>query len=474
MANGQRTLSSIEQSIEDLRGDEQRLRTELEGANTNRSKLIEQRLDQFRSLAQVRTRNALSDGVINEADHLSHQVQALLKARQKSTANLKIQLSGAEKKYKQNLADYEKLVSEITALEKRLDKLAEQARTELADNNDYKNQQSLIEKASAIYERAKEKTGQAEQDRESKGKPYKQDPLFMYLWQRKYGAQSYKPNNLVRWLDGKVARLVRYHDARANYAVLLEIPVRLNEHLEMLGEDLAVKQDGLDDIEADKVRQLAGEDLVAELKKARLDQTKRHGELERTAAENSDIEAQLNRYAKGLDHPFLKAIELSAAFLEQKSLKSLMNLARQTPTPTDDELVDHIADIDASTDKIGKENTERRNQLETLFKRKEELIQLADNFRRARYDDPSSVFTPEDELGVFLEELVGGLITGAEYWSRAQSRHHWSSRPADPFRRQSSFPPFDFGSGGLGGGGFGGGGGGSFGSRPDFTTGGGF
>ncbi len=43
---------------------------------------------------------------------------------------------------------------------------------------------------------------QAEADREEKGKPYRDDPLFMYLWEGGYGTKSYRANNLVAWLDG--------------------------------------------------------------------------------------------------------------------------------------------------------------------------------------------------------------------------------------------------------------------------------
>ncbi len=52
----------------------------------------------------------------------------------------------------------------------------------------------------------------------------------MYLWDRQYGLPGYKACGLTRWLDGKVARLIGFADARANYARLNEIPERLREH----------------------------------------------------------------------------------------------------------------------------------------------------------------------------------------------------------------------------------------------------
>ena len=465
--SGQQTLASIEKSVEQLRDDESQLRKLMEDANSERSKLIEQRFENIRTLAIVRTRTALSDGVIDEADRLSYKVRALLQARSKTIKTLKARLTKSQKKYKQDNADYQTLLLALVKLEDKLDTLAKQARKDLANNKDYKPLLSALEKAHTIYKKAKAKTLQAKEDREKKGRPYRDDPLFTYLWERKYGSHDYKQNALIDWLDGKVAALVGYHDARANYAVLLEIPERLSQHLERLSKKLAEKQERLDVMEADRVRQLAGHDLVKELETARKKQSKLHQDLERSAAENSDIDAQLNLYAQGADHPFKQAIKMSARFLEQKSLEDLMELARQTQTPSDDDLVKHISNIDVKTRKLRRENEKRHEKLETLFTRKEELLRLSDDFRRARYDDPASVFTPQGDLNIFLEELLRGVITGAEYWARAQSRHHWSDRPADPFRRQSSFPPFDFGGGGMRGGG-------SFGGGGDFTTGGGF
>src|SRR5690606_31028903 len=84
----------------------------------------------------------------------------------------------------------------------------------------------------AVAEEALRKTEQAEADRDDKGRPYRDDPLFIYLWEAGYGTANYRANNLVRYLDGLVARLVGFHKARPNFAMLNEIPLRLREHAE--------------------------------------------------------------------------------------------------------------------------------------------------------------------------------------------------------------------------------------------------
>src|SRR5690606_20680327 len=62
------------------------------------------------------------------------------------------------------------------------------------------------------------------------------DPLFMYLWNRGYLTPQYRAGGIVRWLDGKVARLIGYAEAQANYARLVELPVRLREHADRMAK----------------------------------------------------------------------------------------------------------------------------------------------------------------------------------------------------------------------------------------------
>ncbi len=82
--------------------------------------------------------------------------------------------------------------------------------------------------------RAEAKAVQAEADREEKRRPYEADPLFMYLWRRRYGTREYRASNLVRYFDRKVAHLIGFETARINYAMLMELPDRLREHAESL------------------------------------------------------------------------------------------------------------------------------------------------------------------------------------------------------------------------------------------------
>jgi hypothetical protein len=82
-----------------------------------------------------------------------------------------------------------------------------------------------------IAAEANKKASQAEADRARKKGPYKSDPLFMYLWRRKFGTSNYPSGFFVRYFDAKIAALINYRDARANYAMLNQIPDRLDKNV---------------------------------------------------------------------------------------------------------------------------------------------------------------------------------------------------------------------------------------------------
>ena len=64
-----------------------------------------------------------------------------------------------------------------------------------------------------------------------KGKPYDDDPLFMYLWNKKHGQAEDTERRLRRGSSTARSRASSVIGTRAaNYAMLKEIPARLREH----------------------------------------------------------------------------------------------------------------------------------------------------------------------------------------------------------------------------------------------------
>ena len=484
MQSGRETLAGIEEALGDIKSQETALARELEGANRERVGLVADRLDALRRLAAIRARDAMADGVIDEADNLTQQVRGILEARLKTIAGLEDRQGKAEAARAEHIARQDEQTRRIAELEDRLDRFGAEARNLLKADARYGELAEHHAALSATLDKATEKAEQVTRDEHEKGLPYRNDPLFMYLWRRKMGTPEYQASGIVRMLDEWVAGLVRYTDVRANYAILTEIPVRLRAHAEDVRKQVAEAKASLDELEAEKTRELAGGDLIAELKRERERQTGLNQQLEKITSELAEVGNQLKLYAKGDDQSFIAAVAAYASFLEREPLRRLMADAATTETKEDDQAVEQVRGLAGALERIEAANVSRRRRLDQLSERKMELQRLASNFRRQRYDDVGSEFDDNPRVDDLLQMLLRGAITAAEYWYRMQQQQHWRTRPADPWRRQSGLPPFDGFPGGWMGGSWGGGrggwsGGGGGGNRPsdsgrDFETGGTF
>lgn len=439
---GRETLASIEKALADVSERADKLQSELDKANQSKAELIARRLDAFGDLAKFRTQLALADGVIDEADQLSTHVRTILEARQTSLDALKRREADAGDERAERLKAQEALDKEIEALETKLDGFAKTAKRKLASDAKYsaltKRQSELEDMAAKAA--AKAETAHAEEA--EKGAPYRDDPLFMYLWDRGYSTPRYDKTGLVRALDGWVAKLVGYQDARSNFAVLTQIPQRLSAHAERLAEEMKAGRDTIDKIEAEKIKDLAGDDFLKSLHASHEKRMDKIADIERLNAELLETGSQIKAYAEGNDPSFAEAIAKTTQFLEGQSLTALRHEARATTDSGDDEIVALIARLTDERNSLDNLMRSKGEALNAAFKRKEELLRIAAEFRRSRYDRPGSVFEPGTNGGgeALLQMLLEGAITAVEYWARTQSRQRWKNRPADSYRHSGNFP----------------------------------
>lgn len=443
MRSGRETLASIEQALRDLKVQESRLQSELEQATRRRGEIAAGRLEALRALATIRAHDAMADGLVDEADNLSRDMRTILQARLKTIAQLDRRRDAADAERNELVQSLDALNMKIAALEEKLDRFADQARTTLRDDAGY---QSLIDEhvaVSSMLDKATAKADQVSRDEDEKGRPYRSDPLFMYLWNRKFGTSAYEATGLVRYLDEWVAGLIGYADARANYAMLTEIPIRLRTHAQQLGKAVLEAKAKLDEIEKVKTEELAGTPLIAELKQAREEQSEQNKKLQIATAELTETGNQLRLYAKGEDQSLRDAIKGYAVFLEKENLQRLMSDAFATKTRDDDVLVERLRDLRVELEQLEEQSEQRRQSLDEIIEKRRELMRLSSNFRREHYEDTGSTFSEDPDLEDLLKLLLRGAISAAEYWARARAQQQWQDRAGDPWRRQSGLPPFD-------------------------------
>src|SRR4051794_11735331 len=245
MISGRQALAQIEQTIEKARQQEAQWEQTYAAATEEVGRLRIQRTEGFRELARLKLDTITQGKVVEHLDAAERQAVSLLNSRQEALRQLTERRRQAEERVRQAEAErqagtdtLERAVAEVDAIRKNVE-------AKITINAEWISARARIDEVTGQAQQAEKKAVQAETDREEKRRPYEEDPLFMYLWRRKFGTSAYRVNPFSRYMDRLVARVVDYDKARANYALLNEIPERLRDHARRIIDELRQERERL-------------------------------------------------------------------------------------------------------------------------------------------------------------------------------------------------------------------------------------
>ena len=477
MFTGRQALGSIDDALRRARQQLAAAEQRIEQSSARQLEIERQELAQFRTLAQIRVGLLAAGEIIDQLDQGEQAAARILATRDQVRQELDSEISTSQQRLTTLEAERGGRMQRVDAAEVLLEQREAETQQRLRGDPAYQQQLAKVQEADRIARHAGEKTLLAEQDRAEKGRPYLEDPLFSYLWQRGYGTSSYHASAPVRFLDNWVARLCRYGDARANYAMLNEIPERLKAHS---ANERRAAEATLDQLEALEL-QAAEADGLTPLRDS-LDQARSElGELDaRLESAQWDHQVLLRRqseFATGGDRYYEQAIHLLADEIGREDIATLHADARLTPTREDDDAVRRLRALRLEKDDLIAQLVQLRELVRGHRERSEELESLRIDFKRQRYDGQSSVFADDSLVSMMLSEFLRGVLSRDGLWQEIRRQHRYRKTRPNP----------DFGSGGFGrgrvrwggGSGWGGigggrGGGGGMGGGGGFKTGGGF
>src|SRR5690606_37789059 len=320
-------------------------------------------------LAELRVKYLLSPQVAADLKRSEEQVLKLLEAREAAIAAVQKRLDDLEARRGDLEAKRQELREQLERAAAAIDEAEAEAQARLEGDPAYVAQREAAKAAERVAVHADEKATLSEQEQGSKGKAYRADPLFMYLWNRGYLTPQYRAGGIVRWLDGKVARLIGYAEAQANYARLVELPVRLREHADLMAK--------VADEEFAKLRELDQKALeeagVPRLEAERADVEAAIAEVDQAIAEVGEAItaalAEMERFAKGEDAQYRKAVQFLSSEFGRDDLKALRREALATPFPEDDVIVARLLDIEAAKERQAKTLAELKEVAEANRKR---------------------------------------------------------------------------------------------------------
>jgi hypothetical protein len=457
MISGRQAIAQIEQTIEKARQQEAKCELAYTRATEEVGRLRIQRTEAFRELARLKLDAITQNKVVGELDAAERQAVSLLTSRREALRQLTERRRQAEERVRQAEAARQAAVDTLEQTLADIETIRRNVEAKVSINPEWISDRARIDEVTGQAQQAEKKAVQAEADRDEKRRPYEDDPLFMYLWKRKFGTAAYRVNPFARYMDRLVARVVGYDKARANYALLNEIPERLREHARRVIGDLREARDRLTALERRALVEAGIEAAEAEGAKAR----DAVAEAEDRLAEAREALATLDRthdtsVMEG-DAPYREAVELLAAADAREDLNQLYQEALRTPAPQDEEIVRRVQATDVMINRALRQAVTAHRQLKEVAERRATLEYEWEELRHQGYDTPYGTFGNEAALGNVLGGVLTGAVGGAILGQVLRGGFHHGPSPWDSgFGGGIPFPqPGGFGTGGsFGGGGF--------------------
>ncbi len=440
MLSGQRTLSEIDGALRTARSEMDRLDSDL---NWSSESLASNRRSQARALKELAAMrlDLLEQGeFIDSLDSADHRAKQLLDEREQAIELLESEIEQNQHELAE-LEDRRKSAHrDVDDAAKRVAELEAQTQESLDQDAAYLAQLERTRDAESVVSHAEEKLAQAEAVQEEKGRPFREDALFEYLWSRHYGTLDYKAGAFARTMDAWVARLIDYETARRNYWMLTEIPKRLAQHVEQV-KDLAEDElEQLQDIENAHAEAMGVLDAQEVLAKMEHQQDELDDALERQENELQQLRARHGTFVAGEDEYIKQSVGLLTESMQRMPVRELDGRARRTLTTEDDALVRELEDLRHQDRVIQEQLSEHRRLHAAHLERLKELEDVRRRFKRRRFDDLRSSFGNEQLIMMMLNEFLRGGVRGSVLW--------------DVLKRQQRYRDVggawpDFGSGGF-------------------------
>ncbi len=440
MLSGRKALSKIDRSLQTVRNDAVRLDQKLSLLSGQVTMNEQRRLSLLDQIAQVRLSEIERGELRSTFDLVDTAVQRLLLDRTTAFEKLNQDIDEknkaievAEQNRDSELARYNEASQALLDVEAKV-------QAELKLNVGYLEQVKLAQQAESVAEEAEQKVETATRDLAEKAKPYQADPLFMYLWKRGYGTTEYSAGLFSRFMDGRVAKLIKYEPARVNFWNLNEIPKRLQEHAERVGELADQEFESLQQLEQRALTSAGAQDIEQNLASLRNSMDTMDDSIEAAEAELNELLTQRSEYSAGEDRYSKECISKIFEALKHQNLESVNRYVRQTHSQVDDKLVLELRTLEDDLTSLQGDLSSVRKLHNNQISKLRDLEGVRHQFKNSRFDDVRSGFKNEDLIGSVLNQFLQGVISGADLWGTIKRNQRYREQQVTP----------DFGSGGVG------------------------
>lgn len=299
----------------------------------------------YRELAAIQISEADTPSEIANLERLDSDVTELIGAHETYVETLVADLDAASAKVAELEARRREVASDLDDAIETYEARVDEVEAALEEDEAYLAMVSAAAEAEAVTEKARAKLELARADMEEKGEVFRSDPLFMYLWERRYRTVDYKAGNVFRFLDGLVARLCNYDKSYRNFERLVELPEWLEEHVARMQARQSEAETALEEAEAAALEEAGAGALASDVEAARGKLQQLDSDIAQAEARHLEISERSDAAGRGEAGPAYEARQRLANALKQRAIPDLRVLAVQTVTSADDAIVDTLVGL---------------------------------------------------------------------------------------------------------------------------------
>lgn len=436
----------IEAGIAEIRREETRLAEQIPALADEAAEIRRAEVEILRALAAMRLGALQRDEVTGRLDAAEREALAVLESSRIRLAEIEADRSQLAEELELVEADRAEAGAAFAAMDAEIDALTERTTHALSDDPDWQAASARADTTDGHADAADRKAERAEADRAEKSAAYDGDPLFSYLWARHFGTSEYRASNLVKFLDGKVARLIGYSGARADYHRLTEIPLRLREHADRLGTEADAAATALAELERQRLEDAGIVTLEDSLDNRQTVLAEIETRIDQLEADHAALDDEAVRLTSAEGEGALSsALADLATSIGAHSLAELADEAAGTSDPEDDRLVAQLAAVRGDIAEADRALRRAEGERAALADRRAKLEADRRQFRQQGYAQPGGSFDNSELIG----ELVGGIVRGAISGGLADALSSGYRRPSRSRRTRSRPTPVRKSRGGF-------------------------
>lgn len=425
MVDGKTVYSTIKKSIKDSENNCEDLASQVNNADERIVKLRQEKDGTIMGLAKKYLPGLDADSVSNSLSEVRGKMEEILGEEQARRSELEGLISDARKERQKLENELDDITLKLDNKADARDSIVAQIKEVLNANERYKELAPQIEQLRERVGINEENLRKREEHNKPEVTKYNGERLFRYLIRIHYGTLEYKRRRVTRFFDGLIARYIDFKAREDNYDNLRSHPglmrTLLEERRKKLDE-LVSEAKKIEDNAAQEYGLIEAEGELQKLMNRRREITSQMQELD---AKCTEYQRERKELESSQDYFYDRALQVEIGYLASTSIRKLMEMADRTEGTEDNILVKRIAEIDKEMEVLEDGRAKLKGQRESVGDFLVALEWIKDKYDDNEYDAYNSRFNEGFDISQWINGLLKGDYTKKQVWKSIVKDHYF-------------------------------------------------